>query len=157
MAIITDKRILNSDDTKVLDVGRISHIMIPKLCPLHNSFKRTHTTYATSSTLDVYWNSWDPKYPERVGLAWISLDTPAKSRQQDAISFDALNFGLSHLLRRGECALREDFFHFLLSITSEMGIHISVDAFASEQDHFLPRFWSMKDNAFGYSWIFHGK
>ena len=33
-----------------------------------------------------------------------------------------------------------------------MGVHISVDAFTSDQDHFLPRIWSMKDNAFGYSW-----
>ena len=48
--------------------------------------------------------------------------------------------------------MRQDYFYFLLSISAELGVHISVDAFASEQDHFLPRFWSMKDNAFGYSW-----
>ena len=117
-SIITDKRMLSSDDTKVLDVGRISHIMIPKVCPLHTSFKRTHTTYVASTTLDVCWDSWDPKYPERVGLAWILLDTPVKSRQQDAISFDALDCGLSHLLRRGEHALQEEYFYFLLPIFS---------------------------------------
>ena len=78
-SIITDKRMLKSEDTKVLDVGRISHILIPKVCPLHTIFKRTHTTYVTSTTLDACWNSWDPKYPERVGLAWILLDTPART------------------------------------------------------------------------------
>ena len=77
-SIITDKRMLKSEDTKVLDVGRISHIMIPKVCPLHTSFKRTHTAYVASATLDSCWNSWDPKYPERVGLTWILLDPSEK-------------------------------------------------------------------------------
>ena len=77
---------------------------------------------------------------------------PFHTKTMKPVTMKDLPSEVIHSLRRGEYALRQEYFYFLLSISTEMGIQPILDVFASKDFHFLPRFYSMKDSAFRYDW-----